>query len=259
MAAETLFGSRFPKPFVPLMKPWQVFVPDDEPHPPKVLERIDRESSEDVSDTSSEVDPPSTDQRTDSDGSTETGDNSIVQFSKDCLTSGDDEITGEAVSLSSSAAGNHYGTYGTPSMSSNSRDLPLSRVEMVWMPCNELLNFPEVPVDFLKLSGFDYVPAEDVEKVLESQKFIVSLGDSLAEKMATQNIAQAIPNTVTKTLKYMDRPNLDQLVTETILVRNHIREYLENSQSMDIMINIPEHDMTSFEQQYRTQEQEFQN
>lgn len=261
MAAEVTFGSRFTKPTVHVMKPRIVSQQG------QVLEEqaYEREEEGYFNDDSSYSEESRLQEflihvRSDSEGVKDTEDNCIVQFSEDCLNSGDDP---QGVSLSTTAAGSHTASpneYGLPAIGRDFLNYPSQNIETVWMPCaNEFVSFPEVPVDYLKESGFDFVPAEDIDEVWNARKFIVSLGDSLAEKVATEHVASSIPNTTTKTVKYIDRPNLDQLVTQTILVRNNIQEYLEMTQAIDIMIDIPEHDMTSFEQQFRSQKALVQN
>jgi len=259
MAAEVSFGSRFPKPNVYAMKPRQVIVQD---HRQEVEEAYRAENNEYFADDS-DSDSEDVDRlqeafyeqhnATDSEGTTDTEENCIVQFSEDCLNQGDQEEVTKGLKLTSSAAGNLRSEYEASSVGRDFLRSRSKKIEMIYMPCNEVVEFPQVPVDYLKHNGFDFVPAEDMDNVLYSRKFIVSLGDSLAEKIATQNIASAIPNTITKTLKYMDRPNLDQLVTQTILVRSHIQEYLELTQALDVVINIPDHDMTSFEREFTNQ------
>lgn len=259
MAAEVMFGSRFPKPSVHVMTPRQVFLPHEEEKAFVRNTELFDGNSNTLSDDFNRGSVASIDHDSGFEGSTDTKDNRIVQFSERCLNSGDVGLSTQSVHLSSTASGNHIHPFGTTSIAQDIDKSPLSKTEITYLPCDELVDFPEVPTDYLKHSGFDFVPAEDIEKVLQAQKFIVSLGDSLAEKIATQNIAGVIPNAVTKTLKYIDRPNLDQLIKETMLVRNHIQEYLQISKAVDILINIPEHDMTSFEQQYRTEIADLQN
>jgi len=258
MAAEVSFGSRFPKPTVQMMKPRLVVVTDqrrevDEAYSGEEKDYFGDDSSDSLSEEVDRVQDVLIDCINYED-TTDTEDNCIVQFSEECLNSGDKGVGRRGVSLSCTAAGNNggYNGYGTASCSRDFLSLP-RKTEMVYMPCDEFVSFPEIPSDYLKHSGFDFIPEEDVDKVLHAQKFIVSLGDSLAEKIAAQHIASAIPNTTTKTVKYMDRPNLDQLVTQTILVKNNIQEYLEMTQALDIMVNIPEQDMTSFERLFRSQ------
>lgn len=259
MAAEVSFGSRFPKPHVYAMKPRQVIVPDLRHGVDKAFGVEDNEYFEDDSDSNTEdVDRIQEaflehHNASDSEGTTDTEDNCIVQFSEDCLNQGDTEEVTQGVALTSSAAGNLRSDYEATSVGRDFLQSQSKKIEMIYMPCNEVVCFPDVPADYLKHNGFDFIPAEDIDNVLYAPKFIVSLGDSLAEKIATQNIAVAIPNTITKTLKYIDRPNLDQLVSQTILVRSHIQEYLEMKQALDVLINIPDHDMTSFEREFRSQ------
>jgi len=258
MAAEVSFGSRFPKPNVYAMKPRQVVVQEQRQEVEEAFGVEENEYFEEDSDSNSDVERIPVaflehQNATDSEGTTDTEDNCIVQFSADCLNQGGEEVT-QGLTLTSSAAGNlRNSDYEATSVGHDFLQSQLKKIEMIYMPCNELVDFPEVPEEYLKHNGFDFIPAEDMDNALYARKFIVSLGDSLAEKIATQNISGAIPNTITKTIKYMDRPNLDQLVTQTILVRSHIQEYLEMTQALDVLINIPDHDMSSFEREFRSQ------
>jgi len=261
MAAEVLFGVRFPKPVVHVMRPRQIVVSDCK-RPAEDTFRGEVSFDDVPSDTLSKevgrlrevvIDNPG-----DSGGTADTDEKCIVQFSEDCLKFGGDEVRSQKMSLSNSAAGFHRFCGNNNLESTVGRDLISStsmKTETVYMPCSELVGFPDVPTDYLKLSGLDFVQTDDAEKVLRTQKYIVSLGDSLAEKIATLHVANAIPTTTTKTLKYMDRPNIDQLVTQTILVRNNIQQYLEMAQALDIVINVPDQDMSSFEQQFWKQKQ----
>jgi len=260
MAAEVTFGSRFTKPTVHVMKPRLVSQQGQDFDEQGYKGEEDGYFNGDSSDSEeSRLQEFLIHVHSDSQGVKDAEDNCIVQFSEDCLNSGEDL---QGVSLSTTAAGSHtasgYGLAGA--IGKDFLNYPSQNTETIWMPCaNEFVSFPEVPVDYLKESGFDFVQAEDIDEVWNARKFIVSLGDSLAEKVATEHVASSIPNTTTKTLKYIDRPNLDQLVTQTILVRNNIQAYLEMTQALDIMIDIPEHDMTSFEQQFHSQKALVQN
>jgi len=258
MAAEVAFGSRFPKPLVYVMKPRQVILPDQRQGLEKTYGVEDNEYFGEDSDSNTEdvdrIQEAFLEHNNDSgsEGTTDTEDNCIVQFSEDCLHQGENEEVTQGVTLTSSAAGN-LRNYEVTSVGHDFLKSPSKKIEIIYMPCNEVVGFPDVPADYLKHNGFNFIPAEDIDNVLYAPKFIVSLGDSLAEKIATQNIAAAIPNTVTKTLKYIDRPNLDQLVSQTMLVRSHIQEYLEMKRALDVLINIPDHDMTAFEREFRNQ------
>jgi len=114
MAAEVLFGARFPKPVVRVMKPRQIVVLDkrcelDESHGDE-----DVFDNDDSSDTlSEEVDrlrEVSIDNSSNSEGATDKAENCIVQFSQDCLNRGGYEVRTKGVSLTTSATGLHnYG------------------------------------------------------------------------------------------------------------------------------------------------------
>jgi len=110
MAAEVLFGARFPKPVVHVMRPQQIVVSDGK----RLVEdscKGDVSFGDDSSDTLAKevgrlqavvIDSPS-----DSDGTSNMDENCIVQFSEDCLNLGVEEVRTQQMSLSSSAAGFH--------------------------------------------------------------------------------------------------------------------------------------------------------
>jgi len=258
MVAEMLFGARFPKPVVHVMKPreivsvekraWCEMYGDDD--------SFDDDSSETLSEDCDTIQDVVIDHLDDSKCLTETVDDFTDTSSEYGQDSGCYNVGRQGLSLSATAAGIHsHNSSSSLRSQSASREFFNSpnKTQTFYLPSDEIIKFPEVPTNYLEHSGFDYVPAEDANKVLRVRKYMVSLGDSLAEKLATQHVANAIPNTLPKTVKYMERPNIDQLVSQTIAVRNKIQEFLEVAQALDVVINIPDRDMMSFEQQFWTE------
>jgi len=258
LVAEVLFGARFPKPVVHVMKPREIVsvekrawceIYGDE-------DSFDHDSSETLSEDGDTTRDVVIDHLDDSKCVTETVDDFTDTSSEDGHDSGCYDVGRQGLSLSASAAGIHsHNSSSSLRSQSSSRGFFNSpnETQTFYLPSDEIIKFPEVPMNYLEYSGFDYVPAEDANKPLRVQKYIMSLGDSLAEKLATQHVANAIPNTLPKTVKYIERPNIDQLISQTIAVRNNIQEFLEMAQALDIVINIPHHDMMSFEQKFWTE------
>lgn len=143
--------------------------------------------------------------------------------------------------LSDSAAGNNTEGGGGAAM---------------YSPSNEVLQFPQIPDCVLRSHNLQFQAKVPYSVLRNQEKIMVSIGDSLAEKLAAQLVAKEIPNTVLKTIKLIDRPNLEQLTTEVKLIRENIEHYLNQPGSLDVQVELPYYDMTEFEQGYYKQRDE---
>jgi len=71
------------------------------------------------------------------------------------------------------------------------------------------------------------------------QKNIISIGDSLHERWALIRVAERIPNSRAKALKFMDRPDLGQLLQEHQIISDCLTDIVRYDGSLDLCIQRP--------------------
>lgn len=77
---------------------------------------------------------------------------------------------------------------------------------------------------------------EEHEKIVQQTKYVVSFGDSLAEKHAAYGVVQNMPNTTLKTIKFLERPSTRQLIEQLSLVEQYLDYILECRRPLDIVL-----------------------
>lgn len=70
------------------------------------------------------------------------------------------------------------------------------------------------------------------------QKTVISFGDSVSERDAVHRVAAGMPNTFTKSIKFVERPDLEQLHREVELVRGCMDYICSCEQDLDLMLTI---------------------
>mmetsp|Transcript_21142 Transcript_21142/g.66122 ORF Transcript_21142/g.66122 Transcript_21142/m.66122 type:complete len:263 (+) Transcript_21142:100-888(+) len=73
----------------------------------------------------------------------------------------------------------------------------------------------------------------------ERQKNIISIGDSPHERWALIRVAERIPNSRAKALKFMERPDLGQLVQEHQIISDCLSDIVRYDGSLDLCIERP--------------------
>jgi len=86
-------------------------------------------------------------------------------------------------------------------------------------------------------AGLSFTLSPDHEETELSEKYVVSFGDSLAEKHAAYNVVQNMPNTILKTVKFLERPTISQLCKQLTLMELNLDYILEGRRAMDLVLN----------------------
>lgn len=73
----------------------------------------------------------------------------------------------------------------------------------------------------------------------ERQKNIISIGDSPHERWALIRVAERIPNSRAKALKFMERPDLGQLLQEHQIIGDCLNDIVRYDGSLDVCIQRP--------------------
>lgn len=88
----------------------------------------------------------------------------------------------------------------------------------------------------LEHAGLNFKGAESYEEVLAEPKYVISFGDSLAEKHATQTVTRTLQNSVFKTIKFLERPSIRQVIKQLDLVLEHMQFFVECEDPLDIVL-----------------------
>jgi len=92
------------------------------------------------------------------------------------------------------------------------------------------------PFDW-KLKAF----TREIERVLLSgpcsRRNVLSIGDSAHEREALINATATIPNCRTKSLKFVERPTIDQLCKEHLLMSSCLERVVHHEGNLDLSIN----------------------
>ena len=100
---------------------------------------------------------------------------------------------------------------------------------------------PEFPNDALewKVQAFQHVVDNKFSKDQDGQqKTVISFGDSISEREAVLRVAAGMPNTYTKSIKFVERPDLEQLHRQVELVRGCLEYITTCQQNLDLMLTI---------------------
>jgi hypothetical protein len=86
-----------------------------------------------------------------------------------------------------------------------------------------------------KLRAFDNVMREHLA-MCPAGYCLVSLGDSIHERDAAHQVSSVIESIVCKTVKFIERPDVGNLVKQHSLVRECLPKILDNSNTLDLCI-----------------------
>lgn len=67
---------------------------------------------------------------------------------------------------------------------------------------------------------------------------VLSFGDSIHERHAVHRVTSGVPNTRTKSIKFVERPTAEQLKRQVDLVRGCISDVVSHSGDLDLMLTI---------------------
>lgn len=102
---------------------------------------------------------------------------------------------------------------------------------------NEPSFLGQIPPYHLHDSNLVFQLDSNHEEIIQQTKYVVSFGDSLAEKHAAYGVVQNMPNTTLKTIKFLERPSSRQLSEQLTLVEQYLDYILECRRPLDIVLN----------------------
>ena len=76
----------------------------------------------------------------------------------------------------------------------------------------------------------------DMNNTLSCKKNIISIGDSIIERICTINLAKIIPNALSKTVKFSDNPTLNQLLKQMQILKDEFEYISSYDGSLDFQI-----------------------
>jgi hypothetical protein len=67
---------------------------------------------------------------------------------------------------------------------------------------------------------------------------VISLGDSVHERAALHKVTSGMPRTLTKSVKFVERPTVEQLKRQVDLVHSCFEDIVNHKGSLDLMLTI---------------------
>jgi hypothetical protein len=115
----------------------------------------------------------------------------------------------------------------------------LKRVKVVSARTTYEYLFPESPLDW-KLQAFSHEIERKLTTAAHSQKRnnVISFGDSVHERNALHHVCKGRDNTLTKSVKFVERPTADQLRREIELIHNSFDYIHTHNGDLDLMLTI---------------------
>lgn len=74
------------------------------------------------------------------------------------------------------------------------------------------------------------------DKILKETKYICSLGDSQSERLSCKYVSMCIENTVTKSIKLIERPSIEELIMQLTSINDNITNIINMEESLDFMM-----------------------
>lgn len=72
----------------------------------------------------------------------------------------------------------------------------------------------------------------------EGRRNVISLGDSRHERVAIHRIKSSLPNALTKSIKFVEHPSVEQLTRQVDLVNHCMDEIVHHKSDLDLMLTI---------------------
>lgn len=72
----------------------------------------------------------------------------------------------------------------------------------------------------------------------ETDRNVISLGDSVHERSALHKVTAGMPRTLTKSVKFVERPTVEQLKRQVDLVHSCFEDIVNHKGSLDLMLTI---------------------
>lgn len=99
--------------------------------------------------------------------------------------------------------------------------------------------YPDSPLDW-KIAAFKQLvdQTRPAECDFGMHRSVISFGDSVHERDAVRRVTKDLSECFTKSVKFVERPNLEQLRREVDLVRNCLDYICESRSDLDLMLTI---------------------
>lgn len=120
-----------------------------------------------------------------------------------------------------------------PRVMSHVENLPIVSARSTYEP-----KFPALPSKW-KLEAFSHRIGQLCDETPHSEaKNVISLGDSHAEREAVRTVTRDLPSMVTKSVKFVERPTLEQLLRELQLVTRCFPMICEMRRDLDLALTV---------------------
>lgn len=114
----------------------------------------------------------------------------------------------------------------------------LSKIKVISARTTFEAHYPDSPSDWKVQAFAAEISAAYAACPTGTLKNIISLGDSTHERLALMTVTRGLPSTVTKSVKFVERPTIEQLKRQVDLVVNCIEEIVTHKGSLDLMLTI---------------------
>eukprot|EP00479_Gromia_sphaerica_P012932 TRINITY_DN7005_c0_g1_i2.p1 TRINITY_DN7005_c0_g1~~TRINITY_DN7005_c0_g1_i2.p1 ORF type:complete len:305 (-),score=49.52 TRINITY_DN7005_c0_g1_i2:290-1204(-) len=93
--------------------------------------------------------------------------------------------------------------------------------------------YPEAPNQW-KLHAF----SEQIKDFADMKKNVISFGDSQAERQAVRAVTKELSDTTTKSIKFVERPSIQQLQRQLEVVTEHFHFICDSQEDLDLMLTL---------------------
>lgn len=112
------------------------------------------------------------------------------------------------------------------------RDIPVLSARSTFEP-----EYPDNPLDW-KMAAFEQEVQRFVKASTAAKKHVISIGDSIHERSALMAAMERVEDGVTKSIKFVERPTVDQLMRQVDIMRSCIASVVAEKDPMDLMLSI---------------------
>jgi len=119
----------------------------------------------------------------------------------------------------------------------------LDEVSVVSARSSYEIYFPESPLKW-KFYAFRQ-KIIDLSKKVHSHKNVISFGDSHVEREAVRAVTRGLPNTRTKSVKFAEKPSMEQLRRQLELVRNCFQYIHSHDGDLDLQLTVTKTELPS--------------
>ncbi len=90
----------------------------------------------------------------------------------------------------------------------------------------------------MQVHAFTHKISERFGACTERYKNILSFGDSIHERLAVHKVAAQLKNVNTKSVKFVERPSVEQLKRQVDLVHSCLDDIASHKGDLDLMLTI---------------------